>query len=440
MNETLSVGELGVVVRAALQQGLPYGVWVHGEIRSIHRSRNGHVYFDLIETQSDTPGAAPVAVVAVALFREQRERVNATLLHHGNPIRMSDGVRIRLSGMVDFYPPSGRLQIRMTAIDPTFTLGVIAAERDALLRELAATGLLRANAARPLAEVPLRVGLVTSLNSAAHADIVTVFEDSEMAFVLVEVDTPVQGVGAEHSIGAAVRAAAAADVDLVLLARGGGSKTDLAVFDHAVVAKAIATVEVPVFCGIGHDIDHCVADDVAHTSATTPTAAASTVVAIVDGWHNRLITHQRTLAHVGRQALASAEHRLNNGTRRAVAATRTQMIRAEGHLDACTRRLGRAVNRVELRAEAQLERATARIEISQRHILRSAQARTDATEARMQALDPALALARGWSITRGPTGSVVRSVAEVGAGVELRTRLIDGELVSTITAVEAADV
>ena len=235
-DQTLTVSELGIAIRAALEQTMPYGVWVEGEIQGIRRSRNNHVYFDLIEP-AETSGAAPVATVPVVLFRDTRDRVNRLLKRHGDPIRMTDGVRIRIQGMVDFYPPTGKLQLRMSAIDPTYTLGVLAAEREALLRQLAESGRLRANARPPVPAVPLRIGVVTSIGSAAHADVTTVFERSERAFTLVEIDTAVQGAGAERTIAAAIRAAVDAHVDIVLVVRGGGSKTDLAVFDHDAISS-----------------------------------------------------------------------------------------------------------------------------------------------------------------------------------------------------------
>ncbi len=318
--QTLTVSELGVVVRAALEQAMPYGVWVEGEIQGISRSRSGHVYFDLIES-AETSGAPPVASMPVVLFRDARDRVNRLLKRHGDPIRMTDGVKIRIQGTVDFYPPNGRLQLRMSAIDPTYTLGVLAAEREALLRRLSESGMLRANARHAVPAVPLRVGVVTSIGSAAHADITTVFERSERAFTLVEVDTAVQGAGAERSIAAAIRAAGEAGVDVVLVVRGGGSKTDLAVFDHADVADAIVHAPIPVFTGIGHDIDHSVADEVAHTAHTTPTAAAQAIVAVVDDWLARLASRETDIAHHTRRALASADDRLERLQRDVVGTT-----------------------------------------------------------------------------------------------------------------------
>jgi len=436
-DQTLSVSELGGVIRTALEQAIPYGVWVEGEIQGISRSRNGHVYFELIEP-SETPGSAPVAAVPVVLFRDARDRVNRLLKRHGDPIRMTDGVRIRIQGMVDYYPPNGRIQLRMSAIDPTFTLGILAADREALLRRLSESGRLRANARHPLPAVPQRIAVVTSIGSAAHADITTVFERSRRSFTLVEIDTAVQGAGAEVHIAAAIRAAGAADVDVILVARGGGSKTDLAVFDHELVADAIADAPVPVFTGVGHDIDRSVADEVAHTAHTTPTAAAQAIVARIEEWLGRLTAREADLVHHARRAVAQAEARIRSHRTHAARAATAALGRADDRLALASSRLRRSAVRSETTALAQLDRASARLALAGRHGLRAAELRLDAAAARTRALDPAVALARGWSITRGPDGAVVRSVAHLDSAAELTTQVADGTITSTITATEAA--
>jgi exodeoxyribonuclease VII large subunit len=437
-DQTLTVSELGDIVRLALEAAMPYGVWVEGEIRGISRSRNGHVYFDLVEP-AETSGEAPLATLPVVLFRESRDRVNRVLKRHGDPIRMTDGVRIRVQGVVDYYSPQGRMQLRMSAIDPTFTLGVLAAEREALLRELSDSRLLRANASRRMPAVPLRIGLVTSLGSAAHADMITVFERSEFAFTLVEVDTPVQGLGAERRIAAAIRTVCDASVDIVLIARGGGSKTDLAVFDHPDVAHAIAHAPVPVFSGVGHDIDRSVADEVAHTAHTTPTAAAQAVVTVVSAWLGRLAERETAVVHRSRRAIAASDHRVDLLRRSIAGSTISALLRAEHRLAGDSARLGRSAQRVDARALAQLDRAVARIDVAQRHALRAADHRVVAAAAQVRALDPALALARGWSITRNGDGRVMRSIVDAVAGDTLTTQVADGSVTSTISEVEPSN-
>lgn len=431
-DQTLTVSELGTIVRAALEAAMPYGVWVEGEISGISRSRNGHVYFDLIEP-AEVAGAAPVATVPVVLFRDNRERVNRLLKRHGDPIRMSDGVRIRIQGTVDYYPPQGRIQLRMSAIDPTYTLGQLAAERDALMAALSADGLLRANARPRIPDLPMRVGIVTSIGSAAHADIITVFERSELGFTLVEVDTAVQGQGAEASVAAAIRAADAADVDVILVARGGGSKTDLATFDHELVARAIAAATVPVITGVGHDIDRSVADEVAHTATTTPTAAAQLVVARANEWLGRLAERERAVVSGGRRAVERAEHRVAIARSGISTASMSALDHAEERLGHHSERLTRSARRADTRARAQLDLAVARIDVARRHALRRAEDRVELVEARVRAIDPAIALARGWSITRTSDGRVVKSIEELAPGTEITTLVADGTATSTIT-------
>ena len=454
-DQTLTVGELAQVVRWTLDEAFPYGVWVTGEIDSISRARSGHVYFDLVErSEHAEPGAPPDASISVVLFRDDKERVNATIKRHGNAIRMADGLRVRIQGMLDFYPRRGQLQLRMIAIDPAHTLGAIAADREALLQALAAEGILRQNAGVALAPVPLRVGLVTSVGSAAHADVLRVLTSSGLAFGVFEADTPVQGAGAPEAIAAAISAAEGAGVDVVVLARGGGSRTDLVAFDHELVARAVASCERPIFTGIGHETDRSVADATAHTVCSTPTAAARAVVQRVEDWLERLDDTGRSIAVRARRALASAENRTSRVTAGACRGTTAALGRAEQNLDAAaqrlihtgqaatvrsgrrvaavTYRLAQAGPAVERRAGSRLDRASARLSVAGRHEIRHAQRRLDAVATRVRALDPALILGRGWSLTRRDDGMLVRSVQDVSPGDGIVTHLSDGTLDSTI--------
>ena len=459
-DQTLTVSELAQVLRWTLDETFPSGVWVAGEIDSITRARSGHVYFDLVErSERAEPGAPPVASLNVVLFRDDKDRVNATIKRHGNAIRMDDGVSVRIQGMLDFYARRGQLQLRMIAIDPAHTLGAIAAEREALLRALAAEGVLRHNAGVALAPVPLRVGVVTSLDSAAHADVLRVLTGSGFAFQVVEVDTPVQGIDAPAAIAAAVEAADDAAADVVLLARGGGSRTDLVAFDHELVARAIASCARPVFTGIGHETDRSVADETAHTACSTPTAATEAVVQLVDSWLERLDDTGRSIAVRGRRVLATAEHRtgkaatdtvrgaraasrradrrLDEAAQRLVHTGRTATARAGRRMAAVAHRLSQAGPAAERRASRRLDRASARLSVAGRHEIRHAQRHLDAVATRVRALDPALILGRGWSLTRRDDGTLLRSVRDVSPGDSIVTHLSDGTLDSTIRGGEA---
>lgn len=461
-DQTLTVGELAQVLRWTLDEAFPSGIWVAGEIDSLSRARSGHVYFDLVErSEHAEPGAPPEASVSVVLFRDDKERVNKTIKRHGNAIRMDDGLRVRIQGMLDFYARRGQLQLRMIAIDPAHTLGAMAADREALLRVLTSEGLLRRNAATVLAPVPLRVGAVTSLDSAAHADMRRVFDGSGFAFEVFATDTPVQGADAPAAIAAAIRAVASAGVDVVVLARGGGSRTDLVAFDHELVARAIANCELPVFTGIGHETDRSVADETAHTACSTPTAAAEAIVQLVDDWLEKLDGTGRSIAVRGRRVLATAEHRTGKAAADTARGARTATRRAELSLDAAaqrlvhtgrtataragrrvaavTYRLARAGPAVERRSRSRLDRASARLSVAGRHEIRHAQRHLDAIATRIRTLDPALILRRGWSMTRRSDGMLVRSVQDVAPDDGIVTHLADGALESTIRARRATN-
>ncbi|MYI21079.1 MAG: hypothetical protein F4121_13700, partial [Acidimicrobiia bacterium] len=154
------LGELTVAVEAAL----PDEIWIRGQIRNLSKSRKGHVYFDLV-----TPAPAersPEAVLPVVLFDWYRKIVNR-ILGPGAAGQMVDGVEVRVRGQVSIYKARGQLQLQMKAIDPAYTLSRLADERDRLLAELKAAGLLERNRALPLPTLPLRVGLETRAGSAA---------------------------------------------------------------------------------------------------------------------------------------------------------------------------------------------------------------------------------------------------------------------------------
>src|ERR1700686_413112 len=163
---TFGVAELNQTISGALGETFPTPVWVRGEVQALHVSRNQHTYFELVEKHEHRDQVR--AAIRVALFRDDRPDVNRALRDTG--LRLADGVEVRIRARVDFWPPAGRLQLVMTAIDPTFTVGRLAADRDRILRALSAEGVLRRNAALTLPIVPLRIGLVTSAGSAAYRD------------------------------------------------------------------------------------------------------------------------------------------------------------------------------------------------------------------------------------------------------------------------------
>jgi exodeoxyribonuclease VII large subunit len=263
--------------------------------------------------------------------------------------------------------------------------------------------------------VPLRVGLVTSAGSAAAADFLHTLETSGFGWRVLAVDARVQGVDAERSVVAALRRCAG--VDVVCLVRGGGARTDLAAFDSEVVARAIAATPVPVFTGIGHETDTTVADTVAHTAFKTPTACAAALVERVQDFAGRCDRGWERVRRAAGLALDRADRHLDRASGRAVGAARH-------HLRAHEHRITAAARALATRAPRALVHATVVV---------------DGLEARVRAVDPAGALARGWTLTRRGDGTLVRSSRELADGELIVTTFADGTATSRIETTEAVD-
>jgi exodeoxyribonuclease VII large subunit len=425
---TLGVAELNEAISAAVGAAFPRSVWVRGEVQALHVSRNQHCYFELVEPHDRRDQVR--AAIRVALFRDDRPAVNRALREAG--LQLADGVEVRIRARVDFWPPAGRLQLVMAGVDPSFTVGRLAADRERLLRRLAAEGVLRRNASRPLPAVPLRVGLVASGGSAAYRDFLEELEGSGYAFAVAHGDVRVQGAAASRRIVWALRRLADLPLDVVVVVRGGGARSDLAPFDTELVARAITEMPVPVLTGIGHETDRTVADEVAHTATKTPTAAAALLVEAVDAYVARLawVAHRVSARARGVGALARRELDAVAGRlRRAVPAG---LDRERRTVDAQRRRvleLGRRGTRSAARARARRQDAAV---ASARRGLRAAATRVDGADARLRALDPRRVLERGYTITRDERGAVVRAAADVGPGSVLTTETGAGRVRSRV--------
>ena len=345
-----------------------------------------------------------------------RQRVNA-ILRKTNAARMADGIEIRIRGQVTYYPRQGRVQLIMSLIDPAYTLGQLEAAKTALMAELASEGLVEAKQmlwSVPFPPLPLRVGLVTSSGSAAEADFLKELQDSSYPFEVTLFDSRVQGEEAVGELVAAIDAATEYEIDVIAIVRGGGARTDLAAFDHGDVARAIAASPKPVVVGVGHEIDRSVVDQVAADAAKTPTACAAGLVARMMAFDRRVERCRQRIGQVSHTLVRAQQHQVQSAGVRLNRLSTQAIARQSTVLELAQRRLASG-------AERRLERES--------HRLATATIRVDA-------LDPRVALARGWSITHDGSGRLVRSAADLPTGTTLITTVADGTVASTVTAIE----
>lgn len=426
---TYTVGELTSEINGALRRRFTEGVWVRGEIHGWNEGRNGHVYFNLVEDGDDGK-----ATIAVAFFRNAQVRLTPMLRRHR--LRLGDGMKVRIHGFLDLYGPTGRLSLKMGGIDPRYTLGEMALARDQVVRRLVAEGLYDANRALRLPTVPLRVGVVSSVGSAAWHDFTDELRRSGFGFRLRVVDVHVQGDWAVGMITAAVRTlSASVDLDVIVVIRGGGSRTDLAAFDADAVARAIAASRVPVLTGLGHEIDRSIADEVAHLALKTPTACAGELIGRVAAFSDRADELWAAVAVAAGRRLARAGERLDTVQHRVDLRTRGATELASERLSRLSGRIPAAARQALAWQQARVERAVGRVGPEARRHLGTRSLVLDGLEGRLRALDPVATMARGWTITRTADGRLVRSPDDAGVGEELVTTTAGGEIRSTVTEV-----
>ncbi len=404
---TLRVSELVTAVQVALDVCFPDEVWVRGEISSLRRARSGHVYFQLIEP--GPPGAPPVARVAVTLFASDKASVNATL-RRVRGVRMTDGVEIRIRGRLGVYGPQGQLQMKMSAIDPDYTLGRLASDRERILLALRADELLERNGRVAFPPRPRRVGLITSAGSAAEADFLHELEQSGLAFEVVVVDSPVQGHDADRTLAAALSTTVGLGVEVVALVRGGGARTDLAAFDSELLARR----------------DRDARSARAHRDRPRdrhqrrrpggPHGLQDTdcLCGVARRDRRRVPRSRRpAVARGQRRAVSVLDESASHVRRSEISATRL-----------ATASLGVARRRLDDRAQ--------RLARSAPRALDPARLRLTSIDSRVAALDPARALARGWSITRTESGELVRDPEQVRPGDRLLTTVAAGTVISVV--------
>jgi exodeoxyribonuclease VII large subunit len=412
-------------------------VRVEGEVSGLKRSSQGHLYFCLKDAQG---------LLDCVLYAREAARLK---------FQLDEGMAVRCRGRLTLYEARGRFQMTVAEIEPTGA-GALALAFEQLKQKLSAEGLFDTARKRPLPFFPRRIGVVTSATGAVIRDIVRVAH-RRCAVRILLAPTPVQGEGASLAIAAALRRLeAVADVDVIIVARGGGSLEDLWAFNEEPVARAIFACRVPVISAVGHETDFTIADFVADLRAPTPSAAAERAVPMLAELRAELAVICRragraTAEHVRarRHALERARARL--GDPRRLLDERRQTL--DDAAERARRQLGRqlAAARAGLRAlETRLYRAHPQRRVSERrnalavlrHRLEAApraelarrRHAIDAARGKLGALSPLNVLERGFSLAQLADGRLLTRAEDARPGDALRVRLRSGEIHAEVRA------
>jgi exodeoxyribonuclease VII large subunit len=440
----LTVSQLNRLAKQLLEDHFP-AVQVQGEISNFSQPSSGHWYLTLKDAG---------AQVRCAMFR------NRNMLVRCKP---KDGMQVIVKARLSLYEGRGDYQLLLESMEDAGA-GAMRQAFEQLYQKLQMEGLFAPERKKPLPSWPRHVAVITSSTGAAIRDIISVFKRRFPATLLTIVPVSVQGQQSAPELRAAValvnrREGCLADVDTILLARGGGSLEDLWSFNDEGLARAIATSTLPVVSAVGHEVDFTIADFVADVRAATPSAAAE----LLSPHRQQLLLrvadlHLRQRSFIN-EVLANAQRQLSTFSKRLRHPGRRLQEQAQ-HLDHLELRLTRAIGRQQLLAHTRLTSVLKRLHLQSpdkrlqqdrqqllsylprltRAVKATLQRKTALLAAQSQALNaisPLATLSRGYSLTTTAEHKVVTRFDEVQVGATIHTRLAEGSIESTVIAITA---
>jgi exodeoxyribonuclease VII large subunit len=440
--KVFTVAELTRAIRGTLETRFG-SVWVQGEISNYKQHPSGHQYFTLKDSR---------AQIACVIFRNAPLSIRQPL---------ADGAQVQVYGSISVFEARGQYQLSVEIVQPR-GLGLLQAKFEALKRKLEAEGLFDPARKKPLPRFPKRIGIVTSPSGAAIRDILNILRRRARGIEILINPVRVQGSGAAPEIASAINELSNPStiwppLDLIVIARGGGSIEDLWEFNEEIVARAIVAALVPIVSAVGHEVDYTIADFVADLRAPTPSAAAELIVPAAIELDRRVNELTLCLHRCWQSFIAREQTRLRLFSERAVSREllrrmqegkqtldwKREMLQrnAIGFLGNWRGRLSEnaaALRKHDPSREIILRRnrfaeITRRLVTCPPQLVDKMQERFERVEKILGVLGPDATMSRGYSMTMDEKGNLIRSVSQVNHGDKIRTRLMDGEIESAVT-------
>jgi len=430
---SLTVSELTARIRDLLARNF-VDVLVQGEISNCREAQSGHIYFTLKDEK---------AQVKCVWFRQQMRGVR---------FRPEDGLKVTVRGSIGVYEQRGEYQIYVETMDPAGR-GALQLAFEQLKRKLESEGLFDARHKKELPRLPSRIGLVTSPKGAAVRDVIRILRRRFPNVHILLMPVRVQGEGAAGEIARALRLFnQRQNVDVLILARGGGSLEDLWAFNEEVVARAIFDSQIPVISGVGHETDFTIADFVADVRASTPSAAAEIVVQTRREFDRHILSLREALAEQMRYRILVLSRRVHElgaqrGFRRPLDLLRQRRQRTDemtarlaqglrGRLEQSRRRFTLAhlrIARFDFRSRVaslrlRVEKRSGELGLRAERLLRAKRERIERLRLQLEERSPLKVLERGYAIATDAHGNVLRSSDEVALGQAVLIRLHRGRL------------
>lgn len=426
------VADLVGAVRTTVERSYT-DVWVEGEISNFRSSESGHLYFALKDGD---------ALLRVVMFRMQ-----ARLLR----FRPDNGMQIIARGRITIYDQRGELQLSAEFLEP-LGAGALQLAFEQLKAKLAQEGLFDKERKKPLPALPRRIGIITSPRGAALHDMLNILARRHENVGILIYPAQVQGEIAATEVAAGVKHFnRAKNVDVIIVARGGGSIEDLAAFNNEGLARTIAASALPVISAVGHETDFTIVDFVADLRAPTPSAAAELVIESKHRLGEHLAHLQQRLARAARYRLLLAKGQLNEFAQHGVFLRKDFIYRREQKLDDLTYRLASTHQRQLREWHRRLDVASARVrhfdfrrslmitrtqlDAAHETVARAMQgqiskhySRLNQLFAKLDALSPIKILDRGYALVFDARGSLIKDATQVSPGDRISARVAKGTI------------
>ena len=408
--QSLTLLDLQRMVRATLESRFRDPLWISAEISELKVNRSGHCYLNLVE-KGATDGA-PRAEARAVIWKSAYLPM-ASMFEAATGATLRAGLRVLVRVVVTYHEIYG-FSLQIIDIDPRYTLGEIERRRRETIARLQQDGVWDMNRELELPRPTLRIAIVSSDTAAGYQDFMNELGRNTYRFQTTLFRSLMQGDAAEESIVAALTEIAQReeDFDVVAIIRGGGSTSDLALFDSYLIASYVAQFPLPIFSGIGHDKDVSVVDMVAHTSLKTPTAVATKLVEMADYEMTLVENFATEIAHNVEDMLHGEELRLY---------THGVNISREA-----TRHISNHEKRIELLKDGLLSRVE--------YMISTEEQRLNAAERTLQSYSIDNILRLGFAVARNQEGAV-KSIANTRIGESVDIELLDGVVGAEIKSI-----
>ena len=426
----MTLYELNSMVRDVVELGMPGSYWVEAELSEV-RERSGHCYMELV--QKDLTGNSTVARASARCWRSTWASVRPGFEQvTGEHFRA--GLKVLLQVHAQFHENFGFSWI-VTDIDPAYTLGDMARRRQEIIRILKEEGVFDLNKELCLSLFASRIAVVSSESAAGYGDFCNQLDTNAYGFAFSVRLFPavMQGERTEGSIISALDAinSEADDFDCVVIIRGGGAVSDLSAFDSLALAENVANFPLPVITGIGHERDESVLDMVANKRVKTPTAAAALLIENLKHTYDRIVQAQERISVSVSRRMDYERVRLERVSGRIPVLFSLVKTRQQARIDSLFARVGAAAGRIVAEERLRLDRLSVALAPAVRQRLSAENHRLELLGQRISAVDPAILLRRGYSITLH-NGRAVYSSDQLSDGDVIETRLAEGNVRSVV--------